>query len=90
MQRTLPTHTETITVTYKQVNTMSTTTTHTTISGKEIKVRANHSKRSFTIKTDSGKYRTYSMDAGDFNDARRNWNGNDWQSFLNSESYIKL
>ena len=69
---------------------MSRTTTHTTISGKEIKVRENNSKRTFSIKTNSGSYRTYPMDAEDFNDARRNWNGNDWQSFLNSESYIKL
>jgi len=53
-------------------------------------VRENHSKRTFTIKTESGKYRTIKMSKDEFNSSLHN-TGNDWQHFLNSSSdYYKL
>ena len=63
--------------------------TLTTISGRQIKISANHSKRTFTIKTESGKYRTFPMSKKEFNDHYRN-TGNDWQNFLNSGSYFTV
>lgn len=54
-----------------------------TISGREIMVSANRSKRSFTIRTGSAKYRTYSMCKRDFEDCEY-YTANDWQNFLNS------
>lgn len=57
-------------------------TTYTTITGQEIKVSANQSKRTFTIRKNSSKYRSYPMRKEDFNHAWRNWTGNDWSNFL--------
>lgn len=57
--------------------------TTTTISKREIKVTANKSKKTYTIRTSAGKYRTNPMSSADFNDAEY-WTGNDWQNFLNT------
>jgi hypothetical protein len=61
----------------------------TTISGREIYVRPNYSKRHFTIKTDGGKFRTHRMTAEEFDSNEHN-TGNDWQSFLNSDDYYSI
>ena len=63
--------------------------TLTTISGREIKVSANHSKRTFTIVTDRGKYRTIPMSKEEFNSCLNN-TGNDWADFLRSDDYYKV
>lgn len=60
-----------------------------TITGREIKVGANHSKRTFTIKTESGKYRTSKMTKEEFNSCLNN-SGQDWQEFLKSDDYYKI
>lgn len=65
-------------------------TTYTTITGRQIKVSSNQSKRTFTIKTESGKYRTISFTREDFNRADRFWTGNDWQNFLKTDEYFKV
>jgi hypothetical protein len=65
-------------------------TTYTTITGREIKVSSNQSKKTFTIKTESGKYRTLQMSSQEFNSADRNWTGNDWQNFLKTDEYYKV
>jgi len=65
-------------------------TTMKTISGYEIKVSANHSKRHFTLKTDSGKFRTTPMTKEEFASCLNN-TGNDWMQFLRScGDYYKL
>ena len=60
-----------------------------TVTGEEIKVSANYSKRTFTIKTESGKYRTSVMDQEEFDSCLHN-TGNDWQQFLRSDDYYKV
>lgn len=59
--------------------------TFKTISGREIKVSSNQSKRTFTIMVSSGKYRTIPMSKEDF-ESNENNTGNDWQHFLNRTS----
>lgn len=61
----------------------------TTITGREIKVRSNQSKRTFTIVTSSGKYRTYPMTKEEFRSCEHN-TGNDWNNFLKSNDYYKV
>lgn len=63
--------------------------TLTTITGREIKIRENKSKKTFTIVTESGKYRTYPMQKNDFENCTYN-TGNDWDNFLKSENYYKI
>ena len=63
--------------------------TLTTISGRQIRVSANYFKRTFTIKTESGKYRTNKMSKEEFQSCLNN-TGNDWQNFLRSEDYYKI
>ena len=63
--------------------------TLTTITGGSIKIRENKSKKTFTIVTESGKYRTYPMQKNDFNACTYN-TGNDWANFLKSEDYYKI
>jgi arsenate reductase-like glutaredoxin family protein len=62
-----------------------------TISGREISIKANQSKRTFTIKTSTGKYRTNKMSVEEFDSCENN-TGNDWQQFLNTSSgeYYKV
>lgn len=62
-----------------------------TISGREINVKANQSKRTFTIRTGEGlKYRTNPMAKEEF-ESCENMTGNDWQQFLNStQDYYKI
>ena len=60
-----------------------------TITGRQINVSVNRSRRTFTIKTESATYRTYPMSKEEFNSAIYN-TVNDWQNFLNHESYYKV
>lgn len=53
---------------------------------KELTATANYSKRTYTIRTYFGKFRTYRMSKQDFNDARHR-TSNDWVNALNSECY---
>lgn len=68
---------------------MKTYTKHTTITGREIKVRSNRSKRHFTIQTDAATYRTYPMSQEEFDSCEHN-TGNDWNQFLKSDDYYKV
>lgn len=61
-----------------------------TITGREINVRANKSKRTFTIRTDAGKYRTLPFSRQEFEQAEMFWTGQDWQNFLKTDSYYKV
>ena len=61
----------------------------TTISNETIKVSENKSKRTFTIITSGGKFRTYPMNRDEFNNATY-LTGNDWSQFLKSEDYYKV
>ena len=56
-----------------------------TITGREITAKANYSARTFTIRTEAGKYRTNKMDKAEFNSCLNN-TANDWQYFLRSQS----
>lgn len=60
-----------------------------TLTGREINVTPNESKRTFTIRTESAKYRTYPMNKDEFNSANH-WTGNDWQQFLRGQDYYKV
>lgn len=64
--------------------------TLTTISGRELKISSNESKRTFTIRTESGKYRTLPFSKNDFQAANRFWTGNDWQQFLKTDEYYPV
>ncbi len=61
-----------------------------TITGREIKVRSNKSRRTFTVRTESGKYRTLPFIRQEFEHADRFWTGQDWQNFLKTDSYYKI
>lgn len=64
--------------------------TYKTITGRELKVSANQSKRTFTIKTESATFRTTQMSRDEFESNEFN-TGNDWQSFLsNTNDYYKV
>jgi hypothetical protein len=52
-----------------------------TIGGAEIQVTPNHSKRTFTIRKNGSKYRTYPMSKDEFRSCE-NMTGNDWANFL--------
>ena len=56
------------------------------IIGREIKVRSNESKRTWTIIRSGTKYRTLRMSKEEFVNTYY-WNGNDWNQFLKSNEY---
>lgn len=60
-----------------------------TITGRVINVTPNYSKRTFTIRVEGSKYRTYQMDKVTFSESL-NMTANDWQQFLNSCEYYKV
>ena len=58
-----------------------------TITGTQINVKANQSKRTFTIRTEGSKYRTIPMSQEEFESCENN-TANDWQHFLsNTDEY---
>jgi hypothetical protein len=61
-----------------------------TISGREIYVRPNFSKKVFTIKTESATYKTYKLIGSEFDENLFN-TANDWQNFLKtSQDYFPI
>ena len=60
-----------------------------TISGVEIRVKANQSKRTFTIRKEGQKFRTDKMNRVDF-ESNENNTANDWQDFLNGSNSYQL
>ncbi len=52
----------------------------------EIKVKANKSARTFTIRTSYAKYRTIRLSKDEFNNSLYNTT-NDWLNFLKSSDY---
>ena len=54
-----------------------------------IKVIANKWKRTFTIRTDSAKYRTCKFSKEDFQENEMNTE-NDWKNFLRTEDFYYL
>lgn len=61
-----------------------------TISGREISVRPNFSKKVFTIKTDGTTYKTYKLPENEFNYNLFN-NASEWQNFLGtSQDYFAI
>lgn len=68
---------------------MSTFKTLTTITDRKLKVRPNHSKKHFTIITDSGKWRTNTLPMQEFESCLYN-TGDDWQNFLKSDDYYPV
>lgn len=60
-----------------------------TISGRELKISSNKSKRHYTITTESGKYRTLPMSKDEFHSASY-WSGQDWQNFLKTDEYYRI
>jgi hypothetical protein len=61
----------------------------TTISGRKLKVSANKTARTFTIRTDAGKFRSIKLSKEEFNSNRYN-TGNDWQHFLSAGDFYKV
>lgn len=57
-----------------------------TNTGENINVKANNSKRTYTIRTDYSKYRTNPMNKEEFNNAYY-WTANDWRNFLKTDDY---
>ena len=64
-------------------------TNYTTISGRKLQVNSNQSKRHFTIKTESGTFRTHEMNQEEFESNEMN-TGNDWNDFLKTDEYFKV
>ena len=63
--------------------------TYTTITGRTIKVSANQSKRTFTIVTESAKFRTLQMSREEFESCEYQ-TGNDWENFLRTDAYYQV
>jgi arsenate reductase-like glutaredoxin family protein len=57
-----------------------------TISNQVIKISANKSARTYTIRTNGSKYRTTKMSKEEFNSNSNN-TGNDWKNFLSTSDY---
>lgn len=64
-------------------------TTFKTNLGETLKISANHSKRTFTIRTDVAKYRTIRLSKDEFNSCLNN-TGQDWSVFLRSDGYYEM
>tara|TARA_R110002124_G_scaffold181531_2_gene348936 strand:+ start:197 stop:403 length:207 start_codon:yes stop_codon:yes gene_type:complete len=54
--------------------------------GSTMKVEANHSKRTFTIRTEGAKYRTLKFTKQEFEENEWNTQG-DWEYFLRTEDF---
>ena len=63
--------------------------TITTNLGETLKISPNHSKRTFTIRTDVAKYRTIRLSKEEFNSCLNN-TGQAWRVFLRSDDYYKV
>ena len=64
--------------------------TLTTNLGETLRISVNHSKRTFTIRTDVAKYRTVRLGKEEFNSYLIN-TGQDWKFFLRKgDDYYKV
>ena len=63
--------------------------TFTTNLGETLKISVNHSKRTFTIRTDVAKYRTIRLSKEEFQSCLNN-TGQDWRQWLRSDDYYKV
>ena len=59
------------------------------LTGRELTVTPNYSKRTFTLRTNGFKYRTLVMSSQEFNSALY-WTGNDWVQFLKTDEYYRV
>lgn len=60
------------------------------IAGRVFRLSFNNSKRTVTIRTDSGfKYRSYPLSKEEFQSVGF-WTGNDVQNFLKTDEYYKV
>ena len=57
--------------------------------GSTMKVEANHSKRTFTIRTEGAKYRTLKFTKQEFEENEWNTQG-DWEYFLRTEDFYYI
>jgi len=57
--------------------------------GSTMKVVANHSKRTFTIRTEGAKYRTCKFTKEEFEENEWNTQG-DWEHFLSTEDFYHV
>ena len=63
--------------------------TYKTNLGETLKISVNHSKRTFTIRTDVAKYRTIRLSKEEFQSCLNN-TGQDWRQWLRSDDYYKV
>ena len=54
-----------------------------------MKVTANNSARTFTLRNETAKYRTIQMSRPEFESAKY-WTSNDWNQFLKTDEYYKV
>ena len=57
--------------------------------GRKFEITSNKSARTFTIRVDGSKYRTYPMSKEEFNSASY-WTGEDWNYFFRTNDYYKV
>ena len=62
----------------------------TTITNEVYRISSNKQKRTFTIRTNSAKYRTLQFSEEEFFFADTFWTGNDWKQFLKTDEYYKV
>lgn len=62
----------------------------TTITNEILKISSNKQKRTFTIRTEYAKYRTFQFTKEEFEHADLFWTGNDWKQFLKNNNYYKV
>ena len=63
--------------------------TLTSSTGRKFEITSNKSARTFTIRVDGSKYRTYPMSKEDFNNASY-WTGEDWNYFFITKDFYKV
>ena len=64
--------------------------TLTTITNEVYRISSNKAKRTFTIRTNSAKFRTLQFAKEEFEHADFFWTGNDWRQFLKTDDYYKV
>jgi hypothetical protein len=60
-----------------------------TRSGRILKIRSNKSERTYTIQTETAKYKTVKMTQDEFDSCWYN-TANDWADYLKSPDYYKI
>ena len=62
----------------------------TTITNEIYRISSNKGKRTFTIRTNSAKYRTLQFSEEEFFFADSFWDAQDWKQFLKTDDYYKI